>query len=1018
MKRWLWLAVFFCLATLASSAAQRPMNFDDVLALKSVSNPHLSPDGRWVLYTVVEADLKENKRKSTLWRVSVDAGPARKLAAFDGFARWSPDGQRIAFLSRRSGKPQIYLLWADGGEAEKLTDSTSPITAFDWSPDGQRIVYVASEPLTKEEEKKKKERDDAKLFLQDYRMSHLWIVEVESKETLRLTRGKKMTSSDPRWSPDGRHIAFVARPTPHADDRSLSDIWIVALAGGAPWRFTTNAGPDSSPRWSPDSREVAYVSRDGRLPMVGVSRLVVAPLQDGEARARNLTARVDASPRNIAWSADGKTLYFSTVTRTTTQIFSVPAAGGSVRQLSHVDAALFGLEVGREGMVFLQTDPTHPAEVFYSPLDTFAPRRLTQTNLQVKDFQLGRVETVRWQSREGMEIEGLVVYPVGYEPDQRYPLLVRVHGGPSGVYLKSFYASWGNAGQVWAGRDWVSFYPNFRGSSGYGEQFLQANFNDWGRGDFDDIMSGIDSLITQGIADPDKVALTGWSYGGYMAAWSITQTDRYQAAVVGAGLTNMFSMYSTNDLQRVLEAYFGGQPWDSLEAYRNASAMNFIKRVKTPTLILHGEEDRRVPRSQAQELRMGLLKNGVPVAMVVYPRAGHGLREPRHQLDKLKREYAWIAKYTLGEPPPETRAKPRTVPVAKFEKLARTICDRLGLEPGERVLLHSDPSYYPELTEALRQEIHRRGAIQVAHLTFARPELARLRESENLRQDKDYAVREDEIVRQLFEVSDVYVWLPMRALTGQLRTERFLENWKGRAIHFHWVFDPDNLAADLVAQLVELYEHAVEVDPAVLAATQDTLISRLRAGTIRITTPAGTDLTLSVAGRRFHNNDGIATKERVATARSVRDREIELPAGALRVIPLEDSATGTLVAPEIAAGGKMFKHLRLAFTAGRLSDASGPEAQDFLERWRNETGDRDRIGELVFGTNPKLTRIAGSDFLPYFGYGAGVVRVVLGDNWESGGRNRSSFHAWVMLGDATVEAGGMKVIERGRLIEP
>jgi dipeptidyl aminopeptidase/acylaminoacyl peptidase len=247
-----------------------------------------------------------------------------------------------------------------------------------------------------------------------------------------------------------------------------------------------------------------------------------------------------------------------------------------------------------------------------------------------------------------MEIEGLLLYPVGYEAGRRYPTMAFIHGGPSGVWTQSFPGSWGNYGHVYAGRGWVAFYPNVRGSSAYGEKFLAANVKDWGGGDYQDIQSGLDHLVRQGIADPARMGQAGWSYGGYMTAWTLTQTDRFKAVMVGAGLTNMYSMYSTNDLQTVLEDYFGVPPWDDEAAYRRASAMTFIKKAKTPTLILHGQQDQRVPIGQAQELYMGLRKNGVPVSLVFYPREGHGLGEPRHQLDKMTREYAFFAKHVLG----------------------------------------------------------------------------------------------------------------------------------------------------------------------------------------------------------------------------------------------------------------------------------------------------------------------------------------------------------------------------------
>jgi dipeptidyl aminopeptidase/acylaminoacyl peptidase len=267
---------------------------------------------------------------------------------------------------------------------------------------------------------------------------------------------------------------------------------------------------------------------------------------------------------------------------------------------------------------------------------------------ELATVRMGAGEVVRWKSKDGMEAEGVVVYPVGYQPGKKYPTVAIIHGGPSGVWDESFAASWYNPAQLYASNGWVAFLPNPRGSSGYGEKYLSANFRDWGNGDYQDIQTGLNSLVKRGIADSTKLAQTGWSYGGFMSAWTLTQTNRFKAISVGAGLTNLYSMYSTNDLQTVLEDYFGGEPWNDESAYRRASAMVHIKQAKTPTIILHGQADTRVPIGQAQELYMGLKKNHVPVDLVFYPREPHGLQEPGHVLDKMKREYEFFAKHVLG----------------------------------------------------------------------------------------------------------------------------------------------------------------------------------------------------------------------------------------------------------------------------------------------------------------------------------------------------------------------------------
>ncbi|HZS09233.1 MAG TPA: S9 family peptidase [Blastocatellia bacterium] len=664
------VAVYLCLLLSAGAQTPRPMTFDDVMALRAVGGTAISPDGKTVAYTVSYAEMKENERLTEIWLVRTTGGKPRRFTSGknDISPQWSPDGQWIAFISTRSAaslppaggsgespKAQIYLIPPFGGEAEKLTDSKTGVSSFAWSPDGKRIAYVAQVPLTEAEEKKQKDKDDAQVIDANFRFTRLWSIEVESKKTTEIVKDN-VVISDPQWSPDGRHISYTAHPTPKADDGGRGDIYIASADGsGKPRKLYDNAGPDSGARWSPDGKWISFSSRDVKNGTLGFQRLYIISAEGGTPRA--VAPNFDGTVPTVTWSRDGSMLYFQAGHRTTAQLFSVPAAGGEVKQISSGEATIGGVSFANgSGMIaFTRTDLQHPADVYVSSLPNFNPTKLTDHNPQLKETALGRSEVIRWKSKDGLEIEGILIYPVNYEAGKRYPLLAGIHGGPSGVWTQSFPGAWGNYAHVWAGKGWAVFLPNVRGSSGYGEKFLLANVRDWGGGDYQDIQSGLDDLIRRGIADPDKLGQAGWSYGGYMTAWTLTQTNRFKAVMVGAGLTNMFSMYSTNDLQTVLEGYFGAQPWDDLQAYARASAMTFIKQAKTPTLILHGGNDQRVPVGQAQELYMGLRKNNVPVQLVFFPREGHGLTEPRHQLDKMKREYAWFAKYVLGIEQPEEK---------------------------------------------------------------------------------------------------------------------------------------------------------------------------------------------------------------------------------------------------------------------------------------------------------------------------------------------------------------------------
>ncbi|HVF91457.1 MAG TPA: S9 family peptidase [Blastocatellia bacterium] len=652
MKRIIALFAISLLAGLLSAFAQekRPMTFEDVMALKIVADPQVSPDGLRVAYTVTTASVSESSTDSDVWLVATAGGDAVRLTTSkknDSSPRWSPDGKRLAFLSAREEKPQIFLISPFGGEAERLTESKSGVQAFQWSPDGRRIAYVAQQEPTPEEEKRQKEKDDAIVVDKNFKFSRVWVIDLQTKKATELVKSDYVVS-DPQWSPDGRQIAYTAVPTPKADDGSLSDIYILDVDSGKQRKLADNDGPDSSARWSPDGRRIAYLTRDMKGGLLGQLRLAVIASEGGAARL--LSESFQYQPGSISWSPDGRFINFNSSVRTTSQMFSVPASGGEARQLSKIAGVLSAPTFSRDGsrVAFTKADLNTPADVYVSKSSDIAAVRLTNHNPEVSGLALGKGEVITWKSKDGMEIEGLLIYPVEYRPGKRYPTLTLVHGGPAGVWAQSFPGGWGNYGHVWAGKGWAVFYPNVRGSSGYGEKFLLSNVRDWGGGDFQDIQTGLDHLISKGISDPDKLAQSGWSYGGYMTAWTITQTTRFKSAMVGAGLTNMFSMYSTNDLQRTLEGYFGAEPWNDLEVYNRASAMIFIKRAKTPTLILHGAEDKRVPVGQAQELYMGLRKNNVPVELVFYPRQGHGLLEPKLQLDKMRREYAWHAKHVLG----------------------------------------------------------------------------------------------------------------------------------------------------------------------------------------------------------------------------------------------------------------------------------------------------------------------------------------------------------------------------------
>jgi dipeptidyl aminopeptidase/acylaminoacyl peptidase len=655
------------------AAQTRPVTIDDVLDLKAVGTafnggaPAISPDGSAVLFTVrawrerTERGAVRRDARTHVWRVRTDgSAPARQLTfgeRGDSLPAWSPDGRFISFVSARGPqgddevKSRIWIMRADGGEAGAITDATESIQQYAWSPDAKTIAFTMTDPRSATEAVAIRARDDERPIEDDYRRVHLWVIDVASRAATRITSGDQLTISGPlSWSADNTHVAFAAGVTPLLRD-GRRDVFVVDVTSKSVEKISPNFGPDTGPRYSPDGRQIAYLSEPVTAPpigdgtprgTIGHSRVMIYDVATRQTRDATGTLAVDAGP--LYWSADGRRLLFSTGDRAYTNAYELDLASGRATALTSKRTLQLGsFSADGSRVAFTMDSPTAAAEVFVADGRFSAPVKLTDINPQAKDFALGASEVVTWKSRDGFDVEGVLLKPVGYDPARRYPLLVVAHGGPAGAHLDSYRVGGLEGGQVWAGMGWAVFYPNPRGSTNYGEKFLRANVADWGGGDFADIMTGVDALIERGVADKDKLAHIGWSYGGYMTAWAITQTTRFKAAMVGAGLTNMWSMYGTNDIPSVLIGYFGGiANKETLPLYMNRSAMTHIDNVTTPTLILHGGNDELVPLGQAQELFRGLKDRGKATELVIYPREGHGITEYYHQKDRLTRIRDWV----------------------------------------------------------------------------------------------------------------------------------------------------------------------------------------------------------------------------------------------------------------------------------------------------------------------------------------------------------------------------------------
>ncbi len=637
------LAGLFLAGSLLLLAQKRPMTPEDVLGLERVSAPQLSPDEQRVVYVVTRAELKDNVQNSDLWLVETRPGaaPARLTYApkKDQYPRWSPDGKSIAFLSDRDGKMQVYLLPAAGGEARRLTNSETAVEKLAWAPDGRSLAFLAPEQPSPEEEKRKKEGFDEIVVDKNLRYAQLHRVWVESGKVEPLTRGR-LHVVDFAWAPDGRRLAFTARPSPKLAESPATELYMMEV-GSDPRRVTENNYAERSPQFSPDGRLLAFLSNHGKVPTVGPDAIHIL---ESDGRGRVLNPDFPGYITEYEWAADGQSLYFSAGTGVTRRLFRTDVEGRALEDVTKGDVADTAPSVGPSRVAFVRETAEAPAQVFLLGRGE-APRALTAHNPQAAEWQLGRLETIRWKSKDGREIEGLLLYPVGYQPGKRYPLVVSVHGGPEGAYVRSFMATHGEFPHILAARGYACFFPNFRGSSNYGQEFAEANRGDVGGGDYNDIMSGVDYLVERGLADPQRLAVKGWSYGGYMSGWIIGHTDRFRVAVYGAGLSNAISYYGQADIQFSRENLHGGTPWTNWQKWLEQSPLLHLRNAKTPALIFHGEKDDRVPLPQSLETYRALKKYNVPVELVIYPREPHGLGEPKHQLDKIRRELECLDRY-------------------------------------------------------------------------------------------------------------------------------------------------------------------------------------------------------------------------------------------------------------------------------------------------------------------------------------------------------------------------------------
>jgi len=688
------------LATLAES-----------LSRTSIRAPAISPDARSVAYLQRETNWKENEFVWQLWRVDVGSGKAVQLTRGKksvASAAWSPDGRWLAFVTEReanviepyaavekdaaakedgksgtsAAKPaakQIWVIAPDGGEAWPLTKSETDVDEFQWTKDGKWIVFTAAEPPNKAGKARKERYSSYDVVEKDYEQHQLWGVDADAaiktlqpQSAMQLTSDPALTIKSFAISGQSDRVAFSAGHNPLLAFNMDEDIYLMDLpraAGSSPGTVTKIValpGPDRVPMFSLDGRQLAFVTSLGQpkffyanthIALVDIATVVKKPATTA-ADVRDLTQNFDEDPDALGWVPGG--LYFAATQKMTAKLFRLDGSSWQIQPVSTDDHLIINeASVTPDGaaIAFTADDATHLTELYISSAKSFAPKKLTDQTAQVSAWKLGSVEVVSWKSKDGAVIEGVLHKPADYDPKRKYPLLVKIHGGPTGVSQPRFLPNdYAYPVQAFLEKGALVLEPNYRGSAGYGAKFRALNVRNLGVGDMWDVMSGVDSLIAKGMVDPNKLGAMGWSQGGYISAFLTTHTDRFKAISVGAGISDWTTYYVSTDITPFTPQYLGATPWDDPQIYAKTSPITTIRQAKTPTLIQHGSADHRVPVPDAFELYRGLLDQHVDARLILYTGFGHGIDKPKSALALVQANLDWFSHYVWNEPIPKDSA--------------------------------------------------------------------------------------------------------------------------------------------------------------------------------------------------------------------------------------------------------------------------------------------------------------------------------------------------------------------------